>query len=622
MMKNLRYAVCVLFAAMAFLSACQPKESGNTLEFRKEFHSFSNFDVVRAKHLLWNVNVDFEHKQIEGMATWYFDNPKKEKFIHFDTYDLTIKKIKVNNKEVQYFLTPELPDFGSGLSIPIQENDSMVTIEYHTGPKASALQWLSPAQTAGKKMPFLFTQCESIHARSLLPCQDVPANRITYEAIVGVPKGMMAIMSAKNPTEKTADGIYNFTMEIPVPTYLIALAAGDLAYKAIDARTGVYSEPGMLDKSATELSDVPAMMQAAEALGGPYRWGKYDVLIAPPSFPIGGMENPRLTFATPTIIAGDKSLVSLIAHEMAHSWSGNLVTNARWNDLWLNEGFTTYFERRIMEKISGADYNEMMWELGFQDLQSDLKAMGDTHPDTRLQVDLTGRHPGDAFSNIPYEKGAVFLRMLEINCGRERFDKFMNAYFTKHAFIPTTTADCLHDMDSLLFDGDTVKRNALLVRDWIFKPGLPANCPIPQPRRFVAVDSTRKLFEGTLAAKQMNTAGWTTHEWLQFLRKLPTPVPYEKMRELDLNFHFSTAGNCEIADEWYRVSLASGYEEAYGPMKEFLKTVGRKKFLEPLYGEMIKTPKGRAMATAIFKEAKDNYHPQTAQKIGALLEVK
>ena len=440
MMKNLRYAVCVLFATMAFLSACQPKESGNTLEFRKEFHSFSNFDVVRAKHLLWNVNVDFEHKQIEGMATWYFDNPKKEKFIHFDTYDLTIKKIKVNNKEVQYFLTPELPDFGSGLSIPIQENDSMVTIEYHTGPKASALQWLSPAQTAGKKMPFLFTQCESIHARSLLPCQDVPANRITYEAIVGVPKGMMAIMSAKNPTEKTADGIYNFTMEIPVPTYLIALAAGDLAYKAIDARTGVYSEPVMLEKSATELSDVPAMMQAAEALGGPYRWGKYDVLIAPPSFPIGGMENPRLTFATPTIIAGDKSLVSLIAHEMAHSWSGNLVTNARWNDLWLNEGFTTYFERRIMEKISGADYNEMMWELGFQDLQSDLKAMGDTHPDTRLQVDLTGRHPGDAFSNIPYEKGAVFLRMLEINCGRERFDKFMNAYFTKHAFIPTTTA--------------------------------------------------------------------------------------------------------------------------------------------------------------------------------------
>lgn len=603
----------------SLLQGCAPADSGNVITLDPAMHTFSNYRSVRTKHLEWDVDVDFKHKRISGIATWTFQNTDSSKYIHFDTYDLSIRNAKVNGKAVQYYQTPFVKDYGSGLSIPIKPGDTVVSIEYHTGPQASALQWLSAAQTAGKKLPYLFTQCESIHARSLLPCQDVPANRITYHAVVGVPKDMMAVMSARNPTEKTADGIYNFTMEIPVPTYLIALAVGDIAYAPIDDRSGVYTEPVMLQKAAAELSDIPAMMKAAEALGGPYRWGKYDVLIAPPSFPIGGMENPRLTFATPTILAGDKSLVSLIAHEMAHSWSGNLVTNATWDDLWLNEGFTTYFERRIMEKISDPTYTDMMWELGYQDMLSDIDNLGKDHPDTRLHVELTKRHPGDAFSNIPYEKGAAFLRVIERTVGRERFDPWLNAYFSRFAFTPTTTADCLRYMDTTLFRTDSSLKQKIGVDTWVYQPGIPSNSIRETPLRFVKVEQALNNFKAGAAVTSLQTSSWSTHEWLHFLRNLPHPLALPRMKELDERFQLSVSTNSEIADEWYRLSIASGYQDAYAAMEEFLCTVGRKKFLEPLYLEMKKTPEGLKMAQRIFEKAKPNYHPQTAEKIEGLL---
>ena len=615
-----RFEILLLFTLL--INACKPSNSNNTITLNPETHSFSNLEKVKTTHLNWDAKINFDLKQVSGTATWNFKNNTQEKYIHFDTYDLTIKKVKVNGKETQYFLTPFVENYGSGLSIPITEKDTILSIDYVTGANANALQWLAPEQTAGKKLPYLFTQCESIQARSLLPCQDAPLNRITYDAQVQVPKEMMVIMSAKNPTAKNENGIYQFEMEIPIPTYLIALAAGDIAYQAIDERSGVYTEPSMLKEASEELSDIPKMMKAAEELGGAYRWGKYDVLVAPPSFPIGGMENPRLTFATPTIIAGDKSLVSLIAHEMAHSWSGNLVTNATWNDLWLNEGFTTYFERRIMEKITDRSYTDMLWELGYQDLQSDLDNLGPTQQDTRLKVNLKGREPDAAFSNIPYEKGAVFLRMLEENVGRQKFDAFLNNYFSSNAFIPITTEKCLTFMDQHLFDGDTLARNRLQVRQWIYEAGLPSNCPHQLPSRYIDVDSQRVHFEKNISAKSLQTEKWSTHEWLQFLRKLSRPLPLEKLSDLDFRYKLSASCNCEIADEWYRLAIASGYEKAYPDMELFLGRVGRKKFLEPLYMEMIKTENGRKMAVDIFEKSRINYHPLTAKKIEKIIQEK
>lgn len=618
-MKHSTNLLWICIALLVMAQACKPSQSDNVIEFNPELHSFSNTHKIHTTHLNWDAAIDFDRKQVSGIATWTFRNDSNARYIHFDTYDLTIKKVKVSGKEVQYFLTPAMKEYGSGLSIPVSPSDTILSIEYFTGPQATALQWLQPSQTSGKKMPYMFTQCESIHARSLLPCQDLPSNRITYEAKLQVPKGMLAVMSAKNPKEKNEEGIYQFTMEIPVPTYLIAIASGDIVYKAIDERCGVYAEPEMLERAWKELSDIPGMMRAAEKLGGPYRWGQYDVLIAPPSFPIGGMENPRLTFATPTIIAGDKSLVSLIAHEMAHSWSGNLVTNARWNDLWLNEGFTTYFERRIMEAIAGKSYTEMLWELGYQDMQSDLDAMGMQGEDTRLKVNLNKRNPGDAFSNIPYEKGAIFLRMLEENTGRAQFDHFMNSYFNARAFQPTTTEQCLQFMDSILFQGDTIRRNKLMVRQWIYEPGLPANCPKINPERFEAVDKQREKYETIGKADELKTEDWTTHEWLQFLRKLKRPQTLERMKALDDHFSLSLSSNSEIADEWFKLSISSNYKEAYDEMASFLSQVGRKKFLEPLYGEMRKNPEHLKMAKDLFARFKNNYHPLTAQKIEGIL---
>lgn len=600
--------------------ACTSQKNIEPAVFNADMQTFSNYEAVQTKHLIWDAEIDFTKKIIHGKATWSFENIKQAKQICFDTHDLTIKNIWVQGKEVDYVLGELKPGFGNGLSIPIGTTDTIVSIEYETGAKATALQWLSPEQTAGKKTPYLFTQCESIHARSLLPCQDIPANRITYQANVKVPSGMMAVMSARNPTEKNVDGKYSFEMEIPVPTYLIALAAGDILYKAIDARCGVYTEPSMLEKAASELSDIPNMMKAAEELGGPYRWGKYDVLIAPPSFPIGGMENPRLTFATPTIIAGDKSLVSLIAHEMAHSWSGNLVTNATWNDLWLNEGYTTYFERRIMEKISGVEYNDMLWELGYQDMQSDFDALGLQHEDTKLRIELKGRHPEEGFSNIPYEKGAVFLRMLEEGVGRKKFDTYLSNYFQANAFTPMTTEKCLAFMDEHLFDGDKALKEKLKVQQWIFEPGLPDNCPHKLPLRFTKVDAARKQFEQDGKSQNLAVKEWTTHEWLQFIRKIQHPLSIEKIKSLDAAFHLTGIGNSEIADEWYKLAIASNYDAAYPEMEKFLASVGRKKFLEPLYAEMMKTPSGKIMAAKIFEQAKQNYHPQTAKKISKILQ--
>lgn len=611
----------LLLYAMLFslFTACKSSEERPEAVLDPSLHSYANPDKIVTTHLDWKAEVDFTQKQIRGTASWTFKHLAGAPFLQFDTYALTIKKVWVNGRETSFYVGPFDKDYGSSLSIPVKPTDTIVAIEYHTGPIATALQWLTPEQTAGKKLPYLFTQCESIHARSLLPCQDMPSNRITYHADVQVPAGMMAIMSARNPTERNPQGKYSFDMELPIPTYLIALAVGDISYKAIDKRSGVYTEPSQLDAAAAELSDIPAMMQAAEKLVGPYRWGRYDVLIAPPSFPIGGMENPRLTFATPTIIAGDKSLVSLIAHEMAHSWSGNLVTNATWNDIWLNEGFTTYVERRIMESISGTTYNDMLWELGYQDMQSDLQLFGSKSPDTRLRVDLTGRDPGEGFSNIPYEKGAVFLRMLEEGVGRARFDTFMNAYFSSHAFTTMTTKKCLAYMDEHLFRGDIELRKQLRVDEWVYQPGLPENCPHKQPERFIAVDRERVKFEQGEKAAQLSTGAWTTHEWLQFLRKLPRPLPHEQLKDLDQQFTLSGIKNSEIADEWYRLCIASAYAEAYPAMEHFLRRVGRKKFLEPLYSELMKTPEGRERAKTIFAGCRRNYHPLTALKIEQIL---
>jgi aminopeptidase N len=379
-------------------------------------------------------------------------------------------------------------------------------------------------------------------------------------------------MSAENPTEVSSDGMYQFRMPQPIPSYLLALAVGDLAFRSLGRNCGVYAEKPVIEAAAFELADTQKMIDAAETIYGPYRWGQYDILVLPPSFPFGGMENPRLTFATPTILAGDRSLVNLVAHELAHSWSGNLVTNATWNDFWLNEGFTVYFERRIMEAVYGRDYSEMLARLGMQDLEQVVEELGKDSRDTHLLLDLQGRDPDDAANKLAYEKGYFLLRLIEETVGREAFDRFLRDYFDRHAFQSMTTQQFVAELNAAFPNID--------VEPWVNGPGIPSNAPVVKSDAFEKVEEQVRAFERGQAVQQ--AANWSTHEWIHFLRHLPKPLTREQMAKLDADFHFTNSGNSEILHEWLLRAIEQRYEPAYGALEHFLLRQGRRKFLKPL----------------------------------------
>ncbi|MCB0697612.1 MAG: hypothetical protein KDC07_09625, partial [Chitinophagaceae bacterium] len=456
-------------------------------------HTQSNADSIQVKHLDLDIKVDFEQHRIIGRASWDINNKYGLDRLILDAYRLTVDSVYVDDKKVQYTWGPALIHLGNALKIPVNKDSKHIDIFYKSDPSARALQWLEPQQTSGKQFPFLYTQSESIYARSWIPCPDGPGIRFTYSARVQVPQGLLALMSADNPQQKNDSGIYHFNMNIPIPAYLMALGVGDLQFKAIDKRRGVYADSTVIDAANNEFSEVGDMVRTAEELYGPYRWGRYDILVLPSGFPLGGMENPKLTFCTPTIISGDKSLVNLIAHELAHNWSGNLVTNATWNDFWLNEGFTVYFERRLTEKMTDKSYADMLWELGYQDLQHTVEEMeADSNmQDSHLKLDLKGRDPDEGLTDIAYEKGALFLKLIENNVGRERMDAFLKGYFDSHAFKTITTEDFIDYLNTNLIKGDKELADKINIDAWVYGPGIPDNAPRADMERFNKVDEER-----------------------------------------------------------------------------------------------------------------------------------
>ncbi len=607
------------------LFACNQKTS-NIAETpaadEKDPHSFSQPEKAVVTHLELDISVDFITQKISGKAVWNIDNKSKGREIIFDTRKLQIEKVTMGDDEKPTtFLLDKAADFlGQALHVAIDSGTKKLTIYYTTSKDADALQWLTPQQTNGKQQPFLFTQSQPILARTWIPCQDGPGIRFTYNATVTVPANLLAVMSAENPQTKKANGIYYFKQTHAIPSYLLALAVGDIGFKAIDNRTGIYAEPSMLDKAVWEFADMGKMTDAAEKLYGPYRWGRYDLLVLPPSFPYGGMENPNLTFATPCVIAGDRSLVSLVAHELAHSWSGNLVTNSTWNDMWLNEGFTTYFERRIIEAIYGKEEAQMQEVLGRQDLTALVKEMGDTNADTKLKGNFAGRDPDNASSNIVYEKGAAFLRTIEDAVGREKLDAFLKKYFESHAFTSNTTEKFLVYLNKELIATNPSLADKIRAEEWIYKPGIPSNIPASVSKEFNTIDTLIAAFGKNGNANGLGSQIKSSNAKLYFISHLPNSMNAATMAVLDKEFAFTSSGNTEVQCAWYILAIRHGYSAANANIEQFLLSVGRRKFLKPLYGEMMKTAEGKARAKQIYAKARGNYHPVSYGIIDEMLK--
>ena len=590
---------------------------------RRDLHSYANSDEIRVTHVELDLEVRFDERRLRGSAMLSFDRlVEGADALILDTRDLTVSAVEswspAGGFDAATFSLAEAdPVLGAALTVVLPPAATRARVTYETAPDASGLQWLTPEQTAGREHPFMFTQSQAIHARSWIPLQDSPAVRVTYGARIRTPEGLRAVMSAANDPDAAADGDYRFDMPQPIPSYLIALAAGDLAFRSLGERTGVYAEPSVVEAAADEFVDTESMMAATERLYGPYRWERYDLLVLPPSFPFGGMENPRLTFATPTILAGDRSLVSLVAHELAHSWSGNLVTNATWRDFWLNEGFTVYLERRIVEAVYGPDREAMEAVLGLRALHADLERLEDA--DEILHVDLAGRDPDAGMTQVPYEKGALFLRHLEEAAGRERFDAFLRGYFDHFAFRSITTADFLAYLSEHLLD--EALAGAVPVEEWVRAPGVPADAPRPASAAFDVVETAASGWAaGELRAADLETASWTTHEWLHFLAVLPERLDAAQMAELEAAFSLTESPNAEIAHQWLLIAIRNAYRPADARLERYLLEIGRRKLILPLYAALAATPAGRERARAIYRRARPGYHPISTGSIDPLLD--
>jgi aminopeptidase N len=585
-------------------------------------HSYARPEIARVTHVSLALDLDFQAKAVAGTATLDILAAPGAREIVLDSKGLEIETITdASGRALPLVLGAADPEKGAPLTVTMGDARRIV-VRYRAGPEAAALQWLSPEQTAGKRHPYLLSQGQPTLNRTWIPTQDSPGIRQTWDARVTAPAPLKVVMSGDRLTpngEAAGAGrrAYRFRMNRPVAPYLIAIAAGDLSFRSLGPRTGVWAEPIMLDRAAAELVDTERMVERAEALYGPYRWGRYDVIVLPPSFPYGGMENPTLTFLTPTFIAGDRSLVNLVAHELAHSWSGNLVTNANWADSWLNEGFTSYFENRIMESLYGQRRAAQEAALSFDDMEEALTSEGRTAPKTRLHLLPAEATPDGGVSGIVYDKGAVFLRTLERTVGRERWDAYLRSYFDRHAFQPMTSARFLADLRANLIRGDANLESRLMLDQWVYQPGLPANVARPDPAAFADVDRT--ISAGTVMPADA-WSRWTTAEKLRYLNRLPRRQSAARLEQLDRQLNLSTSGNNEVKFAWLNLALANRYDPAVPVAERFLADIGRRKFVLPLFTTLwAQGDWGRPIARRIYQRTRPGYHAVTTGSVDRVL---
>jgi leukotriene A-4 hydrolase/aminopeptidase len=583
-------------------------------------HSY--FDDRQPLSRSWSLRlrVDFERRVLAGTAELRLATPGGGP-LDLDTKGLSIEAVTAldGGPPVPFELGPEEPILGRRLRLQLPPATAGVAIAYRTSPDAVGLQWLAPAQTEGKRHPFLFSQCQAIHARTLVPCQDCAVARVTYDAEITVPAPLTPVMSAGPEGEGTAPAgwrTFRFRMPQPIPSYLLALAVGELEGRDLSARSRVWAEPATVEKAAWEFADTETLIQKAEALFGPYEWDRFDMLVLPPSFPYGGMENPRMTFLTPTLLAGDRSLVDVVAHELAHSWTGNLVTNSTAEHFWLNEGWTVFAERRILRALRGEEAAALAWAVGQKELEDSLERFRDRPELTVLRTHLAGVDPDDAFSSIPYEKGARFLVALERTVGEERFDRFIHAYMARFRFRSIGTEQFCDFVEAEL-PGALARVDA---DAWLHRPGIPGDAP-----RFVSprLEALTALAEGWKAGRRPEpgeVSGWKPTELLVYLQKLPRDLGAADCAWLDQALELTGRGNHEILVQWLCLAAGAGHEAVFPRIREVLGRVGRMKYVRPLYQALGRTGSGRELAREIFAAAAPTYHALTRRVAEGVIE--
>ena len=589
----------------------------------RDDYTFARPEIARVTHVDLDLDLDFRAQTVAGTATLDIAAAPGAEEIVLDSKGLQISEITASDGHRLAYTIGETVE-GKGEPITVQIGDArQIAIDYISAPEADALQWLAPEQTAGGRHPFVFSQGQAINNRTWIPTQDSPGIRQTWTARVTAPAPLDVVMSGivEGPAE-TVDGdrrVFTFEMDKPVAPYLIAIAAGDIDFRALGPRSGVWAEPAMLDRAAAELVDTEAMIDAAEELYGEYRWGRYDMIVLPPAFPYGGMENPVMTFLTPTFIAGDRSLTGLVAHELAHSWSGNLVTYASWRDGWLNEGVTSYLENRISEEVFGDTRAAQERALSYAAVAEAVAELGRQAPETALRTP-DALDPLNYNSSITYDKGALFLHTVETIVGRERFDPWLRSWFDRHAFEPATSGMFLADMRENLIGNDPALEQKLMLEQWVYGTGIPGNVSRPDPQAFATVDAAARTYATSGGLDGQAWQSWSTAEQMRFLRSLPEELSAEELARLDRTLNLSATGNSEINFLWLEAALRNRYAPAVPQAETFLSTVGRNKFVEPLFTALMETGEwGQPIAQRIYDRTRSSYHSYTRGTVDRLL---
>ena len=584
----------------------------------KDPASYADLAQGRIKHILFRISVDFSTRILEIESTYQMQEPVQGS-LFLDSYRIDLKEARANGRELAWEFDEQDEVLGERLHLKGLSGDSTFTLTFRTSPEARALQWLNANQTAGGTHPFLFSQCQAIHARSIFPCQDTPSVRFTYSAEVDVPQGLVAAMAAEQIgiDDGTGNGstVFRFRMPQPIPSYLFAIAVGNLDFRELGPRTGVYAEPEVIESAAWEFAENEARIVEAEKLLGPYLWGRYDLLVLPPTFPYGGMENPRLTFLTPTAILGTRGMISLITHELAHAWTGNLITNATWQDFWLNEGWTTYGEMRIGEVLEGKDVTDLHLAFNDQQLIALIERLGMDSPLTRLK--LPAERDADSFTtSIPYFKGCFFLQECEGAVGRERFDAFIQKYMASFQFQSLTTEAFLDFMKAELPEVFEI----VDVHTWIYETGMPPERHEHKSHLYDEVQQALDQYKKGIKPTKEQIQGWHRYQVLSFLQGLPHKIPVEDCEYFDEVLELEKRNDVAIYSYFYVIAIASGYQAMLPRVEQFMGKIGRMLYVLPIARAMIETDWSRAHVRPLFERMRDRHHQITIHAIEGLLK--